>query len=301
MANKVLAVWVLVFLTSCSFSKLASNQTAAIFKAGSPVFEEESDIHVAEEAGISLLKTLEVFHRHNPENPDYLLLLSKSYGTYAFGFLENRILQYKAKDPSRHDLYLNRARLFYTRGKEYGLKRIERTNGELRRAIDQGLEPLRTALSQVGPDEIEPIFWTALSWGNYINLTKDQVRSVSDLAIVEAMMAQVLKVRPDFFYGGPHLFYAIYYASRPPILGGDANKARQHFEEASKASSGKFLMVEALEAQVLAVQLQDRMQFHKLISRIESTSLEVLPEQRLANALAKERARLLRENESHYF
>lgn len=289
------------FLTACSFSKAASNLTSTILKAGAPVFEEESDIEVAESSAVAMLKTLEAFHRHNPGNETFLLLLAKSYGTYGFGFLENRMLQYKDKDPGRYNVYLERAKLFYSRGKDYGLELIEQRNKNLRHAVDKGLEPLRQELAKLDRDDVDAVFWTALSWGNYINLTKDSVRSVSDLGIVEAMMGRVLELDPNFFYGGPHLFYGAYFASRPPMLGGNPEEARRHFDQAAKASGGKLLMTYALEAQFLAVQTQDKALFEELLSKVDSGSIDLLPEQRLANALAKERVKFLREGEQNYF
>ena len=289
------------FFTACSFSRIASNLTSGIMKSGQPIMEEESDIEVAEQSSVAMIKTLEVFYRHNPDNETFLFLLSKSYGSYSFGFLENRLLEFKNKDPQRFAVYEERAKLFYLRGKEYGLKYIERRDKGLRRAIDQGLVKLREELSHTGKGDLEALFWTAFNWGNYINLTKDSVRSVSDLTLVEAMMARVMELDPNYLYGGPHLFYGVYYGSSPPMLGGNPEQARKHFESAAKTSEGKMLMTMVLEAQVLAVQLQDRELFDRLLGQVEEGSIEAIPEQRMANVLAKERARLLRENAKNYF
>ncbi|MBI2500686.1 MAG: hypothetical protein HYW02_04325 [Deltaproteobacteria bacterium] len=289
------------FSSACSFSRMASDITSDIFKAGSPIIEEESDIEVSEQAGLAMMKTLEVFHRHNPGNKNYLLLLSKSYATYGFGFLENRMLQYRQSDPEQYRLYETRAKLFYTRGKQYALRYLEKKNRGLLEAMEKGLEPLRQELAGLKQKDVESLFWLALNWGNYINLTKDEVKSVSDLAIVETIMKRITELNPDFFYGGPNLFYGVYYASRPPMLGGNPEEAKKHFEKAEGATKGKFLMVYAIEAQFLAVQMQDKALFEGLLSKIEDASVDVLPEQRLANVLAKERARLLRSQIDSYF
>ncbi|MBI2982221.1 MAG: hypothetical protein HYY44_08040 [Deltaproteobacteria bacterium] len=156
----------LLFLASCSMARTASNLTSNIMKEGAPVFEQEQDIEVAEQTGLAMIKTLEVFHHQNPKNKNYLLLLSKSYGTYGFGFLENRLLQHEQKNPERYKVYLERAKLFYSRGRDYGLQLIEREDKDLRKAIDGGLGPLKSALAGVGRDDVPMIFWTALSWGN---------------------------------------------------------------------------------------------------------------------------------------
>ena len=60
-------------------------------------------------------------------------------------------------------------------------------------------------------------------------------------------------------------------------------------------------MVFALEAQFLAVQIRDKGLFDEMIAKVNAGSVDALPEQRLANALAKERVKYLQANASHYF
>jgi hypothetical protein len=66
-------------------------------------------------------------------------------------------------------------------------------------------------------------------------------------------------------------------------------------------TGGRNLMVYALEAQFLSVQTMDRGLFDELMAKIEAGTVESLPEQRLANALAKQRVKYLQANAPHYF
>lgn len=275
--------------------------TSSIFKAGAPVFETESDVEVAEVSGLAMIKTLEVFNFHNPKNKTYQNLLARSYATYAFGFLENRMIQYQFSDPEKYRVYFERAKSFYKKGKGFGMSLLALTDKGLVKAISQGVDPVRKRMKGYDRHDIEPVFWTAFNWGSLINLSKDDIALVADLAIVEAMMARILEVYPSFFYGGPHMFYGVYYASRPAMLGGNPEKARMHFEEAAKVTNGKMLMVYALEGQFLAVQTMDKQLLNEMIEKVNAGSIEALPEQRLANALAKERVNFLRTNEPKYF
>lgn len=302
----VFVVFILItqvfFQTSCSsISKIASDLTSDIFKGGAPVFEQEADVDVAEISGLALIKTLEVFNFHNPKNKSYLNLLAKSYGTYGFGFLENRMLQYQYKDPEKYQMYFNRARHFYSVGKDFGMKLLARTDKKLVKAFSTGIQDVRKRMEGYNRHEIEPIFWTAFNWGSLINLSKDDIAVVADLALVETMMARVVQVYPSFYFGAPHLFYGVYYASRPPMLGGSPEQAKKHFEEAAKVTNGRSFMVYALAAQFLAVQTMDQSLFDEMISKVNDGNINALPEQRLANALAKERVKFLKDNQSHYF
>lgn len=286
--------------SACSFGKIASDITSGIFKEGAPIFEMDSDIPSSEVSGLALLKTLEVFSQGNQTNKNYLLLLSKSYGTYAFGFLENRMIQYK-NDPEKLQMYQDRAKLFYKRGKDYGMRLVELRDHGFKRALNDGLDTLHKQLRRYNRHSIAPLFWMAFSWGSLINLSKDDITVVGDLPLVEAIMAKALEVNPTFYFAAPHLFYGAYYASRPAMLGGDPVKAKEHFEEAIKLTDGKLLMAYALEAQFLAVQTMDKALFEEMLGKVNEGSVDALPEQRLANALAKERAKLLKQNEAVYF
>ncbi len=293
-------IYVALSFSSCTLSKIASQLTSSIMKKGAPVFEQESDVEVAETSGLALIKTLEVFNFHNPTNKVYINLLAKSYATYAFGFLENRMIQYK-NNPEKYQLYFTRAKNFYGRGKNFGMNHLRLSDDKLVRAISKGIDAVRKRMKSYSRHEIEPVFWTAFSWGSLINLSKDDITAVADLALVEAMMERIVQVNPNFYYGGPHLFYAVYYASRPGMLGGNPTKSKEHFNEAIRITGGRFLMAYALEAQFLAPQTLDRALFTEMIDKVNQGSIEALPEQRLANALAKQRVGYLKENEQSYF
>ncbi|MDO8461620.1 MAG: TRAP transporter TatT component family protein [Deltaproteobacteria bacterium] len=274
--------------------------TSNIMKRGTPVFEEEEDVEVAATAALSSLKMLEVFARDNPSNKNYAVLLARSYGNYAFGFLENDILQYKDRDRVKYDASLARAKLFYRRGRDYGLDILKRS-GRFRNALSKDSATFEEMLKGYGRGDLDLLFWTGFCWGNLINLSKDDPSAITDLGRVQAMMARVFKLQETYFYASPHLFYGVYYASRPPMLGGSPQKAKDHFEDAVKFTQGKFLMAEALEAQFYAVQVQDKALFYELLQRVLDTPGDLLPQQRLANELAKRRARILLDRIDNYF
>jgi len=107
------------------------------------------------------------------------------------------------------------------------------------------------------------------------------------------MMETVLALDETFYYGGPHLFLGTILASRSPILGGDPQKANEHFIASLQISHEKFLLTKYFYARTYAVQVQDRDLFKRLLQEILSAPDDLLPEQRLANEIAKVKARRL--------
>jgi hypothetical protein len=87
------------------------------------------------------------------------------------------------------------------------------------------------------------------------------------------------------------VYFGTYYGSLPAILGGNATLSKINFDRAVEASSGKFLMTFVYYAKTYAVQTQDEALFKELLTRVLNAPVDILPDQRLANVVAKSRAR----------
>src|SRR3989338_2632428 len=253
-------------MLSCTPKQIASDITSQIFKAGSPAFEMESDVEIAEISGLTMMK----------------------------------MLKYKWVDEAKVDVNLNRAKTFYSRGKDFGLQILNR-NSAFEQNLNKDLDSFKKALHGMGRGYAPALFWTAFNWGSYINLNKDSPLAIAEYPKVEAMMNRVVELDEFYFYGGPHLFFGVSYGSRPKMFGGDPDKSKAHFEKVMNTYNHKILMANVLYAQYTAVQNQDRALFDLLLNKVESTNADVMPEQRLANELAKLRARWLLEHASGMF
>lgn len=290
----------LLFLAQCTPKQIASDITSQILRDGSPAFERESDVEIAESAGLTMMKMLEAFQHDNPKNKNYLVLLSRSYANYAFAFLEWNMLKYKNSDEAKRSVNENRAKEFYLRGRNYGLPVLNR-NAAFEKTFNKDLDSFKKALKGMGRSYLPALFWTALNWGSHINLNKDSPLAISEFPKAEAMMARVLEIDENYFFATPHLFFGFSYGSRPPLFGGNPSKSKEHFEKALEAYKRKFLMTQVMYAQSYCVQNQDQALFESLLNEVLSTNADVLPEQRLANELAKLRARWLLDNAPTFF
>lgn len=286
-----------LFLAQCTPKQIASDITSQIFKEGSPAFEMESDVEIAEQSGLTMIKMLETFQHDNPKNKNYLLLLSRSYGTYAFGFLEWNMLKYKGVDETRRALNETRAKTFYARGKDYSLQVLNR-NKAFEKTLTKDLDSFKKVLHSMGRSQVPALYWAAFNWGSWINLNKDSPQAIAEYPKVEAMMQRVLELDENFYNSGPHLFMGFAYGSRPPMFGGNPAKSKENFEKALTAYQRKFLMALVLYAQSYAIQNQDKALFESLLNEALTTNADVFPEQRLANELAKLRARWFLDNEA---
>jgi hypothetical protein len=77
------------------------------------------------------------------------------------------------------------------------------------------------------------------------------------------------------------------------MLGGKPEKAKEYFEKCLSISNGNFLLAKLFYAKTYAVQVQDQPLFESLLKQIDEASLDALPDVRLANAVAKQKAKRL--------
>lgn len=272
-------------LAACAPGTIALRTTASLLERGSPALYEESDPVLAREALPSQLKLIEALLKNEPGNARLLRLASQGFGGYAFLFLED-------EQPER-------ARALYLRARGYGLALASR-NASLKGIGSMPLSDLEAALRSASLPDVPGLFWSAYNWAGWINLSKDVPEAVAGLPKAAAMMRRVQELSPGYYHGGPDLFLGTYYAALPRMLGGDPGKSKTHFEAAIEAGRGRFLIAKVLYARYYAVAVQDRELFRKLNGEVAAAS-EDAPELRLANAVAKLKAKRLLEKTNDLF
>ncbi len=269
---------IFLFVFSGCFQQIAVKSLGGIMDNGFDVINEEQDLGIAEVSIASNLKLLEAILKNDPANEHYLHLASIGYSSYSLGFVE--------------DYSIERARIFYLRGKEYGMKIL---NKNTKFVLAKGLDEFTAALESFTMEDVPIIFWTAIGWGSFISINLTDPNSIADLPKVEAMMKYVIKKDPNYFYGGGHFFLGTLYGSRPKLLGGNPELAKKYFDNCITINGGKFLMTYVYYARSYAVQTQNKDLFENCITLVDTTSIDILPQARLSNAIAKKKAALLRE------
>ncbi len=289
-----------VLNSGCSINKTAAHSTAEIMERGIPTVEEEDDIALANLSSLSSFKILEAAQRVNPEDSTILLMLARSYGSYTFGFVENEILEAKGMNETLEKLATARAKRFYGRGKRFGVMLLSK-NGNFKKTLTGPISEFQKSLSSFHKKDVPALFWAAFNWGSLINFSKDSPDAIAELPRVEAIMNRVMELDPNYFYAGPEQFFGVFYAARPPMLGGRPEDSKKFFEKALTITEGKYLMIKVLEAQFYAVQTQDKNLFKSLLSEVTSADPNILPAQRLANELAQKRAQILLQKQKMFF
>ena len=273
-------------LAGCSFNSLALRSTSRLLDRGASAVYDEPDPQFAREAMASQLKLIEVLLQNAPQDPRLNRLAAEGFGGYAFLFVE--------------DSQPERAKGFYLRGRDYALRSLSRRPGFSRIAASTADE-LDQDLKSAAKADVPALFWAAFCWSGFINLSKDSPEAVAQLPQAVAMMQRVHELDPAYYFAGPDLFFGVYFASRPRLLGGDTEQAKARFAAAERLTDGKYLMTYVLEAKTLAVALQDRALFESLLAKVREAPAGSLPQARLADEVAKLKAAALLEKANDLF
>jgi hypothetical protein len=205
-----------VILFEGCIQTIALHSMGGILDNGLASFNEESDLQLAHEALGSNLKLIEAMIKSDPENEQFLTFAAQGYNAYALAFCE--------------DDSVERARVFYLRAKDYGM-RVLMKNKKFNEALDSDITAFREAVKTFGKDDVPAIFWTAFSWGSYVNITRTDVAGLADLSKVQALIEFVAEKDPAFYHGGAYLFLGVIEGTTPRSLGGNPDKAKEYFEK----------------------------------------------------------------------
>jgi hypothetical protein len=266
--------------------KFIIRQTGALLDYGVLALYEETDLKLAEQAMASDIKLLEGMVKGDPENEHLLLMTAQALNGFALGFVED-------EEPER-------AKVFYLRAKEYGL-RVLLQDDEFSEADSGSLEAYTTAVKNLDEEYIDALFWTGFAWAGWINLSIDDPRAMIDLTKVQILMERVLEIDEKYFHGATHLFFGSIWGVKPKMLGGDPEKAKEHFEKNLEITEGKFLLTYVYYAMFYAAKVLDEDLFYSFVVKIEDTPADVLPGFQLLNMIAKKKVKYLREFGAEWF
>jgi hypothetical protein len=165
-------------------------------------------------------------------------------------------------------------------------------------AVDRGDEG-RTAAPLVGARAAEPLYWTA-ACGMGLVRQRGVAALLSASDELRALMERALALDETIDHAGPHRALGAWLAAIPAAAGGGARRPRQHFDRARALAPGHRL-ARVREAETLAVLLQDRALFDRLVAEVLGADPASPPELAPENAIARREAEALRKRADRLF
>lgn len=176
----------------------------------------------------------------------------------------------------------------HDRGRQFALKRLELHPG-YREVIHNG-GSIPDAVAKINEKEYVHALWmAAANWGWWAELQGIQ-KVAFDVSKVRALMQRAVDLDPSYHCSGPLLMAAAFYA-KAGAFGGDMEKARQYYEEATKdpvCYDNKIYF-----ASFWAIPMDDRDLFLRLVTEVDNAPEDLTSEYRLENRVAKQKAKKL--------
>ena len=298
--RSAIGVLCIVALGGCDMAKITADSTAGVFARAAPAFESYWDYDLAGEAVPATIVQLEGIARVVPDNDAILAQLSQAYVAYAYGWVEADVesLEFEG-NYDEADVQRQRARTMYLRALDLTRHRIRLLNPDVDDAVRGTVEDLEAWLSGVFVDksEAEVLLWHGYAWGSYINAAKDDMEAVADLAYAKAFVARSIELDPDYYNAAGYTFMGVAISSE---IAADMDQAKVYFEKALATTERRALQTQVNMARHYAVKTGDRALFDKLLTEVMDAQ-DPLPEARLANRMARQRAALYIENADQLF
>lgn len=214
----------------------------------------------------------------NPQDLEILTYLTRGYFTLAELHHTNEDLKKKNFDKARG----------------FGAQGLN-TNPEFKKFAEDHIEE---AIGKITQKEVAILYWTAASLGIWAKLN-GVMSSLKFKGQILAMIKQVEKLQPDFFYGAVPRYWGGFYAIAPSIAGGDMKKSKKNFE-AALAAAPEYLANKTLFAEAYLVKKDDKKEFKKVLQEVllaPNGPAEIVPE----NLLEKKKAERLLDKADEIF
>jgi hypothetical protein len=213
----------------------------------------------------------------SPENKYLLATAAENYYAYAFFFVEPTDKQ------SAEKLYL--------RARNYAFRALNQ-NKAFKKAANGSLEDFSQALQTFEKEDVPAMYWAVSSWLAWMRISHSSgFDSVIDFPKIEAMMDRMLVLDETFNYGAVHILIGAYYANIPDTLGGIAEGADYHFEQAFDISDSKYLLWHVFYAKYYAFQVQDKQLYLDSLETVVSAPDDLFPKEAFSNRMAKKMAK----------
>ncbi len=251
-------------------------------------FGRESDPVLAAEAMPFALKTMDMLAIQQPNQPDVQLAAGRAYIQYSNAFLDWEARKQEFDDVMLAKELRTRAARLYLRGRDYAAASLGISD---KNPISKLKENPDVWLKKLNVHDVPALYWMAAGWAAAVASDPSNMDEVANMPLIEKMMLRARELNPDAEQGAIHEFFIVYDGSRSPAMGGDPARAEESFHRALVACDGKLASPYVSLATSVMIQKQDAKRFRELLSQALAIDINILPDSRLANVIAQDKAR----------
>jgi hypothetical protein len=273
-------------------------QFGAMVETGMGHLEKSGDVDLVEAGLPGQITLLETILANDPGDQRLGLLLARLYAAQGLLFLEPKVeaavweidipWDTGGGPPSIDALKPQLVRAFQ-KGSDHALAVLKARRPDSAAQL-ANLRQIGPYLQAAEAADVPALFWYALNLGAWVNHHMNDLKAVAQAHVAERIMRRVIELAPDYYHGFAHLFLIAYHGSRPPMLGGNPQAARRHYEAYRQIPGVSTMLGEVYYGRYCLPFKQDRDGFVSLLQPIAATPIDV--DKGLFDALAIRRSRL---------
>lgn len=260
----------------------------------------------------------------SPDNPQLMLGLANAYLAYAGIHLADQAeLAEDAGDLARADHLRQRAYLMCLRARNLALRALRGEDAQLdvvlaaagfadararaprddwqARLREEGFADAASMLNgrpevfsrhlraHYSKDAMPALSSAAGAWGLAIALSGGDPERMREVELARALLLHAAAIAPEYAHAAPLAALGALSSNLPPALGGDLQKAKQHFERALSLTQRKSHLVQVQYAKSYAARAQDRALYVALLREVLAAP-DLGNDVRLMNKVARRRA-----------
>jgi predicted anti-sigma-YlaC factor YlaD len=280
----------LAIAPGCSLKTMAVKTVANTLSDSGDVFTRDDDPKLVRDATPFALKLYESLLESVPTHVPLLTTTCSLFTQNGYAFLEAEADGLDASRRTEATELRGRALKHYLRARGYCLRAMDSRFGK--GTSDALLHDPVAATAKARKTDVPLLYWTAASWGAAISLGIDRPDLAVDFPSVRALADRALALDPTWNKGALHeLMIAL--DSLPEALGGNPERAREHFKTAVEIQKGLSPGPYVALATGVSVPAQDRAEFERLLNEALAIDPEKDPTSRLPTLITQQRARVL--------
>lgn len=280
----------LLLLLGCSIRSLAVRNLADAVSTGAGVYASDDDPELIREALPFALKLNESLLAETPGHRELLTSLCGGFTQYSYAYIEQDADRIEPENLAKAKELRQRARKLYLRARDYGLRGLDVAHGGFAKRLQ---EDAKLAVAECVRADVPLLYWTAVSWGAAIALSKDRPDVIADQPIVEALIDRAMELDEAFDGGAIHCFLITYEMARKGEATDAATRATMHYRRAVLLSHGHDAAPMLCYAESVCLARQDRSEFEATLHLALKIDPDAYPANRLINLVMQQRARWL--------
>jgi len=279
--------------SSCSINTLVAD--ALTGKMGGTVFTGDPDPQLVGDAIPFAIKMFEALLASTPNHQGLRLTTGSLFVMYANAFVQGPADMLPNENWQQKEDALTRAKQFYLRGQKilYGALDLKYKGFSAAGADEQAF---RALLNKCKKEDVGLLYWTVA--GGLAAYSLDLLDFELNAKIPEwsMMIKRAYELDPDF--GGATLdeFLLLFYASLPEIMGGDKERAKDHFKKALEKTDGKSTSAYISYATSICVSAQDYEAYKDNLEKALAIDPDADVSTRLVTIINQRKARWLLDN-----